>query len=116
MRIPGLEDRGYFPRGGDWATLPSIGAAPVPEGLRGAFQSTTGDHPDRQPQKSYSLPPLTGPNYYRRSPANVVMADGRHESWAEVSTIRVGRLRPRAWASYPGDALALRRSFPQTGD
>jgi len=46
MRIPGLEDRGYFPRGGDLATLPSIGAAPVPEGLRGAFQSTTGDHPE----------------------------------------------------------------------
>jgi hypothetical protein len=57
-------------------SVPSIVAAQVPEGQRGALQNTTEDHAKREPQP---LPPVTGQQYYRPCPASVVMPNGRHE-------------------------------------
>jgi hypothetical protein len=55
-------------------TFPAIVAAQAPEGQSGAVQNNTGDHPNRR-----APPPLAEPHYYQPCPANVVMANGRHE-------------------------------------
>ena len=61
-------------------TVPSIVAAQAPEAQRGALQSTSsGDHANGPSSRSQPLSPQTEPQYYRPCPANVVLANGRHQ-------------------------------------